>query len=152
MRGVLTWREAHRVLVRLEEADNNSRAIVWAVGRTEGPSADAGGGARGGGRGGERKRRGAEAEEEEPKVAPIADGGGGGQQACFEMRDKKTCKFGDACRFSHDAKVMAAARKEKSGGKKGGDKGSEGKGHDRLKKEGALNPIPMQRAQNSACA
>ena len=32
--SVVTWREAHKVLVRLEEADSNSRALVGAVGVT----------------------------------------------------------------------------------------------------------------------
>ena len=34
-RGVETWREAHRVLVKLEEADAGSKAFVAAVGGTE---------------------------------------------------------------------------------------------------------------------
>ena len=65
MRGVLTWREAHRILVKLEEADSSSRALVGAVG-----TADGGGG------GGGRRGRGKKGAKADPELAPVGESGG----------------------------------------------------------------------------
>ena len=117
VRGVSTWREAHRVLVRLEQAESSSLALVGAVGGPDGGAA--------GDQGPGPKKRPRKVKGADPDLAAVAGAGGGETVGvCYEMRDRKTCKFGDACRYSHDPKVLAAARREQQAGLKGGSKGS----------------------------
>ena len=108
------------MLVRLEEADSNSRALVAAVG----PEGDGGGGK------GKRRRGKAPgaAEPQEPEVAATDRA----SMVCFSMRDTGTCKWGDSCGFAHDEKTLKEARRAAKGadpkGSKGRSKGETAKG------------------------
>ena len=127
-RCVETWREAHRVLVKLEEADSSSKALIATVGS---PGSDAGDG---------RRRR--ERTRKDTGGAPdaaVVNADGEVVRVCFNMRDWKSCDRGADCRFSHDATAVQEARKEEAarlraeggggGGKVGkGDKNGKGKG------------------------
>ncbi len=76
-----TWEEAHAVLVEVEAVKAGSRMLVDPP-NTSAPQNRAGGRGRG-------------------SPAPFA---------CHNMRDRGTCKFGDECKFSHDPKVVEAAK------------------------------------------
>ena len=76
-----TWEEAHAVLVEVEAVKAGSRMLVDPP-NTSAPQNRAGGRGRG-------------------SPAPFA---------CHNMRDRGACKFGDECKFSHDPKVVEAAK------------------------------------------
>ena len=75
-RTVETWREAHRVLLKLEEANVSANALIGAVGE-QGPEPSEGGG--------RKKRRGKG--DGGPEVAPVS-ADRPPLRVCFEMRDK----------------------------------------------------------------
>jgi hypothetical protein len=41
------------------------------------------------------------------------------ESACYNMRDKGECKFGDRCQFSHDPRVLAKSKKDGQQDKRG---------------------------------
>ena len=98
-RCVETWREAHRVLVKLEEADTGSKALVALVSPVFG-GAD-------GEKGGRNKRK--QAAGDDANVAAVGEPP---VRVCFNMRDSNTCDR-DNCPYSHDPKALAEARREK---------------------------------------
>ncbi|CAK0840013.1 unnamed protein product, partial [Prorocentrum cordatum] len=143
VRGVETWREAHRVLLKLEEAESSAKALVAAVGSDFAPSP--------GGGGGRRRRGGGGGDQEPPEVGAVGGSGGAGAEGavkvCFQMRDSGTCARGDACRFSHDRAAIAESRRTKkdAAGPKGkGADGKKGKGSDDGGKGGLKSQLCLQ--------
>ncbi|CAK0865466.1 unnamed protein product, partial [Prorocentrum cordatum] len=143
VRGVETWREARRALLKLEEAESSAKALVAAVGSDLAPSP--------GGGGGRRRRGGGGGDQEPPEVGAVGGSGGasaeGSLEICYRMRDSGTCARGDACRFSHDRAAIAEARRTKkdAAGPKGkGADGKKGKGSDDGGKGGQKSQLCLQ--------
>ena len=107
----VTWRVAHRVLVKLEEAETGSKSLVVLVV----PAAGDGHGGR------NRRKNGKGTADDDPGVAAVGDAP---CRVCFNMRDSKTCDR-DNCQYSHDPTALAEARRLAKG--KGKGKGGKGK-------------------------
>jgi len=104
-----TWEECHEVLCEIEGVKAGSKAFLAARAAGQSSVANDGPGpgrhdAQGGqwpdpkGKGKGKGKKG--------KDGGKGDGGKGGfKTVCYEFRDKGTCKYGDNCRYDHDAKV-----------------------------------------------
>ena len=123
-RGVLTWREAHRILVEIEETQDSTRCLVAAVGlgdgdpdggrkirRKRGPKdtssvvaavVKAVNAAMGNGSNEDAEEEDEEDEEqEEEDEASVAAVPPGEKKVCFAWRDEGKCSRGKECRFAH---------------------------------------------------
>ena len=151
-RRAATWDEAHKVLCELEAITASGRALVPSYSAAYAYNMQSKGD--GGGKGGGKDSFGG-------KGGPKGFGKGGAQgsggksdwkpgdyksQVCRGMRDNGTCSYGDACRYSHDKKLIAEEKKRMQGGAQAaaafGSKGKgkpekgKGKGKDGGKKNG----------------
>ena len=114
IRNVTSWREAHKILMALEELEDGGRAFHAAFSTTAQDGSQKG---RGKGKGKDKGR------ERGHLVAPVLPTGAAFPLGvCWLMRDRGECNR-PTCHFDHDPKRVAAARldaaKEK-GGKGGG--------------------------------
>ena len=105
-RQVGTWKEAHGVLVELEQLTEGSRALMAPMNPDE-PSGKGNGKGRRGRRGDQKggARNGA------PEVAAIDTEHL--KKICFQARDNKKCER-PGCQFDHDPRRLAEARKLKA--------------------------------------
>ena len=94
MRQVKTWREAHRILVELEQVSDDNKALIAAI--------DGEGGS-GGGKGHKNKKK------DDTDTDQDVIGGVNEKGLCFQMRDKGKCER-EGCTFDHDPKKIKAAQ------------------------------------------
>ena len=115
IRQVKTWREAHRILVSLEELEDGGRAFHI---NTFSTAADDGKGKR-------KKQKGKGKGKERVNMVAATGPGEEPVGVCWQERDRGKCTRPN-CHFSHDAKRVAEARAEL-----GREKGGKGKGKDK---------------------
>jgi hypothetical protein len=60
------------------------------------------------------------------------------KQVCYRVRDGKTCRFGDSCRFAHDGPVMVAARAAKDKADRARKKGRDEQRKNKTKKAAVM--------------
>ena len=105
------------MLVKLEEADSSSKALVATVTAATG---DSGGGRR-------RRDRGRTEASGAPDAA-VVNADGEVVKVCVNTRDYKTCDRGSDCCFSHDPVALQEARKEVAAQARANGGGEGGKG------------------------
>jgi hypothetical protein len=97
-----TWEEAHAVVIEREAVSAGSRILKehWSyIDEQAFPKSAQQGGL-------EQKGPGQHANKKS-------------ESACYNMRDKGECKFGDRCQFSHDPRVLAKSKKDGQQDKRG---------------------------------
>ena len=104
-RRAATWQEAHAIAVELESIKISGKALQK-VSMPMYPYGDAYDGHKG------NKGKGKGKGKTGKQGGPPDGKGKGGKGICFEMRDKNTCQYGDACRYSHDRAGLRADRRE----------------------------------------